>query len=183
MKSGPIVLNQTLSKIHLVVSPSTELLINGSVDARTGFTVNQQLALERMGYSTSAILPSDYGVNSYAEAIFTRPQILKSDPDLVRRFVAATVRGYDYAYSHQQETVGALMLANPQLDPAQQAAQLKHQAAYIYTEFSRAHGTCAFQPSVISQTQDILTQFGGLKRRVDIQNIYSTDYLPSKKGQ
>ncbi|MGO4835396.1 ABC transporter substrate-binding protein, partial [Rhizobiaceae sp. 2RAB30] len=60
-----------LDKVDLVVSPSSELLMNGSVDAKTGFAINEAVAIDLKGKKTSVILPSDYGVNAYLEVVFT----------------------------------------------------------------------------------------------------------------
>jgi NitT/TauT family transport system substrate-binding protein len=169
-----------LDKIELVVSPSTELLVNGSVDAKTGFAINEAVAVQLQGKETSVILPSDYGVSSYLEVIFTTPKLVKENPDLVRRFVEATKKGYDYAYQHQAETVDAVVALNNQLDPAQQKAQLALQESYVYTDFSKTNGTCAFDPQVIRDTVTTLKEFGDLKSDVDVEKLYTTEFIKAK---
>lgn len=169
-----------LDKIELVVSPSTELLVNGSVDAKTGFVINEAVAVQLQGNETSVILPSDYGVGSYLEVVFTTRKMVEENPDLVRRFVTATRKGYDYAYQHQDETVGVILGLNNQLNPAQQKAQLALQEGYIYTDFSKKNGTCAFDPAVIQDTVTTLKQFGDLKTDVDVGKLYSTDFIKAQ---
>jgi NitT/TauT family transport system substrate-binding protein len=169
-----------LDKIKLVVSPSDQLLVNGSVDAKTGFVINEAVALDLQGHKTSVLLPSDFGVSTYAEVIFAARETVVSNPDLVKRFVAATQQGYDYAYAHKDETVKAIIGLNNQLDPAQQAKQLELQEGYVYTDFSRAKGTCALDGAVINETEKTLRQFGDLKADVDISKVYSTDFIASK---
>lgn len=169
-----------LDEVKLVVSPSAELLVEGSVDARTGFVINEAVALDLRGSKTSALLPSDYGVKTYAEVIFVARKTVEDNPDLVKRFVAATQQGYDYAYAHQDETVAAVTAINDQLDPKQQAAQLALQESYVYTDFSRAKGACAFEPEVIAATEKTLVEFGDLKSDVDVSKFYSTAFIPAK---
>lgn len=169
-----------LDQVQLVVSPSTELLLNGSVDAKTGFAINEAVALDLQGQKTSVLLPSDYGVQTYAEVIFTTRKIVDENPDLVKRFVAATQKGYDYAFAHQEETVTAVLELNNQLDPKQQAEQLKLQESYVYTDFTKASGACAFDGDVIRETKATLMEFGGLTTDVDVETLYSTDFVPHK---
>ena len=169
-----------LDKIQLVVSPSTELLLNGSVDAKTGFAINEAVAVELQGKKASVILPSDYGVKSYLEVVFTTRKIVEKNPDLVRRFVAATQKGYDYAFQHQDETVKTVVGLNNQLDPAQQKAQLALEESYVYTDFSKKNGVCAFEPEVIQDTVSTLREFGGLKADVDVGKLYSTDFIKAQ---
>lgn len=169
-----------LDKIDLVVSPSSELLMNGSVDAKTGFAINEAVAIELKGQKTSVILPSDYGVSAYLEVVFATRKTVEENPDLVKRFVAATKKGYDYAYQHKDETVAALVALNNQLDPEQQAAQLALQEGYVYTDYSKENGTCAFDPAVVKETVETLREFGGLKGELDVDKLYSTDFIAAQ---
>lgn len=170
----------SLDDIKLVVSPSTELLINGNVDAKTGFTVNEPIAVELAGIPTNIILPSDFGVKTNAEVIFTTRAYLAEHPDTVRSFVEATVRGYEYAYANPDETVAAVVKRNDQLDPVQQREQLRRQESYVYTEFTREKGPCAFDTAVFADTKAVLMEFTDYKSDVDPDTLYSTDFVPTR---
>lgn len=164
----------SLDDIDLVVSPSTELLINGNVDAKTGFTVNEPIAVELAGLPTSVMLPSDFGIETYAEVIFTTRSFADANPEIVSAFVDATIKGYEYAYDHQQEAVAAVLAINNQLDPAQQAEQLARQESYIFTDAP----VCSLDGSVVAGTMDILTEFAGLETDLDPETLYTTQFLP-----
>ncbi len=169
-----------LEKIKLVVSPSDQLLVNGSVDAKTGFVINEAVALDLQGHKTSTLLPSDFGISTYAEVIFAARRTVEGNPDLVKRFVAATQKGYDYAYAHKDEAVKTVVGLNNQLDPVQQAKQMELQESFVYTDFSRARGACAFDGAVIAETEKTLREFGDLKSAVDVSKTYSTEFIPPK---
>lgn len=168
-----------LADINLVVSPSTELLINKNVDAKTGFTVNEPIAVELAGLPTHLIVPSDWGIETYAEVIFTTRSFLEANPEVVRDFVAATVRGYEYAYANPEETVAAVTRINNQLDPVQQTEQLRRQRDYVITADTEANGLCTLDPAVISGTMDVLKEFAGLETTLDVSTLYSLDFLPA----
>lgn len=170
-----------LEDIELVVSPSTELLVNKSVDAKTGFTVNEPIAIELQGYPTSIMLPSDYGVQTYAEVIYAKRDYVTQNPDIVRRFVEATIKGYDYAYANQEETVAAIVALNDQLDPAQQAEQLNRQEPFVYTEYTKANGACAMDGQIITDSNAMLIEFGGLETSVDPATTFTTEFIPAKQ--
>lgn len=168
-----------LDDIDLVVSPSTELLINGDVDAKTGFTVNEPIAVELSGNPTSIILPSDFGIESNAEVIFTTRSFLEENPDTVRKFLAATVRGYEYAYANKEETVQTVLTLNNQLEEAQQTEQLSRQESYIFTGFTEEAGVCAISPNVVSETLDMLNTVGGMEIDLDPATLFTSEYLPT----
>jgi NitT/TauT family transport system substrate-binding protein len=169
-----------LASINLVVSPSTELLINRNVDAKTGFTVNEPIAVELAGLPTHLIVPADWGIQTYAEVIFTTRDFLEANPDTVRAFVAASIRGYEYAYANPEETVATVTGINNQLDPVQQTEQLRRQVDYIFTADTEEKGLCTIDPTVIADTMEVLKEFAGLETTLDVSTLYSLDFLPAE---
>ena len=53
----------------------------------------------------------------YTPVIIAGESTLQNKPDLVRRFLAATVRGYEYAITHPEEAAEILLQASPESDP------------------------------------------------------------------
>jgi ABC-type nitrate/sulfonate/bicarbonate transport system substrate-binding protein len=169
-----------VADIKLVVSPSTELLINRNVDAKTGFTVNEPIAVELAGLPTHVIVPADWGIQTYAEVIFTTRDFLNKNPETVRKFVAASIRGYEYAYANPEETVATVTRINNRLDPRQQTEQLRRQRDYVFTARTAQEGLCTIDPAVIADTKNVLVEFGGLQTSLDVSTLYSLDFLPRK---
>lgn len=169
-----------MSKVKAVVAMGNEILMNGNVDAKTAFIVNEPISVELAGFKTATLAPADYGVNAYAEAIFTAKDFAEKNPDVVKRFVAATVKGWDYALAHQDEAVAAVLKLGEQLDPEQQKRQLALQKDFIVSPFTEKNGTCAFSGDTIKETQEVLLKYGGLKAPIAIDEVYSTAFLPQK---
>ena len=69
-------------------------LLTGQVDIWPGYVINEVIAAEEKGFDVSVIKPSDYGVRMYADTLFTTERMLKEQPELVKKFVAATVHGW-----------------------------------------------------------------------------------------
>jgi ABC-type nitrate/sulfonate/bicarbonate transport system substrate-binding protein len=53
----------------------------------------------------------------YTPLIIAGETTIDNKPDLVRRFVAATVRGYEYAIAHPEECAEILLRASPETEP------------------------------------------------------------------
>lgn len=66
---------------------------------------------ERAGYKLNVFPITNYGIaDYYTPTIITSPTEIKQKSDLLRRFMAATARGYEYARTHPQQS--AQMLIN-----------------------------------------------------------------------
>ncbi|HYD25206.1 MAG TPA: ABC transporter substrate-binding protein [Croceibacterium sp.] len=97
---------------EVAVGYDATLLINGTVDVLPGFAMNEPLALKENGYELNEIYLSDYGINFYADVLFTRADVLEAKGEAVRKFVAATLQGYSYAIDHPDDAVAATLRRN-----------------------------------------------------------------------
>jgi NitT/TauT family transport system substrate-binding protein/putative hydroxymethylpyrimidine transport system substrate-binding protein len=101
-------------------------LAAGKVDASTGFWNAEAVEAERNGIPLRVFKVDEYGAPHYPELILTTTRKeLEDEPTMVEHMVAATRRGYDFAVSEPEAALGDLLAANPSLNRADQAAQLK----------------------------------------------------------
>lgn len=90
-----------------------------------GGVENQALILEQRGLPVTTLLYSDMGVNSIGLAILTTTDLEKKNPDLVKRFIAATRESFEKAAKEPDAAIKALLAVKPTLEPALSLAQLK----------------------------------------------------------
>lgn len=78
-------------------------LLSGRVDAASSFFVTNEPVQARIdGHAVAQFFYSDYGIVSYANPLFTTGERIREQPDLVQRFVRATLRGYQYAIENPE---------------------------------------------------------------------------------
>lgn len=77
--------------------------VEGEVDVLPSFAAGSLLDVEQLGIPLNYIWPSDYGVHWYSDTLAVPDRLLAADPQLVERFVRATLRGHEYAFTHPQE--------------------------------------------------------------------------------
>jgi len=188
-EGGPWTLAKAMFKIEEVSLDSIKLiavpwgissLITDKVDGKTGYMTNEPVAAELEGFEVNVLLPYDYGIKTASEAIFTTEKLIKENPDLVRRFVEATLRGWAYAIDNEEESVDIVIKANPNLDREQQRMQFERQLSHIWTPESIMYGIGWMSRDAWVQTQEILLEFGGLSNPIDIDKVFTTDFLPRK---
>jgi ABC-type nitrate/sulfonate/bicarbonate transport system substrate-binding protein len=101
-------------------------LAAGRVDAATGFWNAEGVALRRQGVPIRVFEVDEFGAPPYPELILTTSrQTLIDEPELVDAVVAATRQGYAFTEKNPDAALGDLLSANPELDRAEQQAQLK----------------------------------------------------------
>jgi NitT/TauT family transport system substrate-binding protein len=138
--------------------------------------VNEPIAIELQGFPTATLVAADYGVNAYAETIFTTGAYAAEHPDVVKAFIAATAKGWDYAFKNRDETVAAVLAINTELDVEQQKRQLDLQESFIITPDTDANGLCSVETAKVVDTYEILKQYGGLAAEIDIAAMVKPEF-------
>jgi len=103
--------------LHINRSNTTEIsigynaseLLDGTVDISTGYVINEPYYAIATGQDVNIIMVEDYGVNMYADVLFTTDYTINSNPKLVDNFVQATLDGWQYTLEHEDEAVDIVM--------------------------------------------------------------------------
>ncbi|MEW5845390.1 MAG: ABC transporter substrate-binding protein [Bacteroidota bacterium] len=84
-------------------SLSLNKLLNNQSDASEIYLSNEPYFLEKFGIPYNLILPQKYGVDFYAECLFTTKDLVNSNPELVEAFLRASIKGWEYALENPDE--------------------------------------------------------------------------------
>jgi putative hydroxymethylpyrimidine transport system substrate-binding protein len=103
-----------------------QALLAGRVAAFTGFVPDDGVGLEAQGHPIAPFWLDRNGGPGYPGLVaFTSRGLARSDPTLVRGFVAATVRGYEDTLRDPARSLRELLGQNPSLPRALTAASLR----------------------------------------------------------
>ncbi len=86
-----------------------EELVDGSIDATAAYITNTPFFLKERFIPYTMIRPATYGVDFYGDGLFTSQAQLQDDPQLVERFRAASLMGWEYALEHPEEAIDLIM--------------------------------------------------------------------------
>ena len=112
----------------------------GKIAAFTGFWPDDGVQLQVSGYPIKVFRLDKNGGPAYPGLVaFTTRAVIKSDPRLVRAFVAATVQGYEDTVQDSQRSLGDLLALNPALRRRLTKASLEQ-----YLPLFTAHGAVPF---------------------------------------
>jgi len=126
----------------------------------------------------SQFVYADYGFRIYANAIIAQEDTIKQNPELVRRFVRAAMRGLDYAIKNPDEAVQTLIRYAPENRPVIAAEEWQVATDLIMTEEAKRNGIGYMDPQRIAATYDIITSTFSLDKTKDrIEDLYSNNFL------
>lgn len=86
-----------------------EDLIAGRTDAMTAYLSNEPFHMQERGVPYRLFDPREAGFSFYGDILFTSRDEVENHPDRTAAFVDATLRGWQYAFEHVDETIGVIM--------------------------------------------------------------------------
>jgi putative hydroxymethylpyrimidine transport system substrate-binding protein len=116
------------AKVHVVTVGfnGAQALLAGRLAAFTGFIPDDGVGLQVAGHPITAFWLDREGGPAYPGLVaFTTRGLVAADPELVRDFVAATVRGYEDTLHDPARSLADLLRLNPTLQRSLTAASLK----------------------------------------------------------
>jgi PAS domain S-box-containing protein len=84
-------------------------LIDGDVDIISAYRTNQVYSLRKKGLNINVFNPKDYGFNFYSDILYTSKNEIKKHRQRAIYFTQASLKGWEYAFSHIEETVEMIM--------------------------------------------------------------------------
>jgi NitT/TauT family transport system substrate-binding protein len=116
-------------KIENVGFPVREpMLAQGKVDAITGFSFSSFMNLKAVGIPADDIvvlLMRDFGLELYGNTVMVNPEFAKTNPNLVRGFVRATIKGFQDAAKDPAGAIKSLIKRNPTANEAVELERLQ----------------------------------------------------------
>jgi len=121
---------------------------------------------------------ADYGLAAYGNAIIVNPETLRDKPDVVRNFIAASLKGMAYALAHPEEAVAALRKSNPEVGADTAMDELMTLKEMETSPTLRKAGLGTIDIARLEKTRDIVTEALSLKRKVSVDDFYAPGFLP-----
>jgi NitT/TauT family transport system substrate-binding protein len=125
------------------------------------------------------IWPNDFGVNFYADTIVTCDEHIENQPDMVLRFLRATLKGHDTATEDSQQAIDATMRYADIQDRDVQTTMFNASAPLIHTGEARI-GWMEMQ--VWQKMHETMLEQGVLEAPLDLDAIIDTQFLETIYG-
>ncbi|WP_456776977.1 ABC transporter substrate-binding protein [Bradyrhizobium sp. USDA 4369] len=154
--------------------------------AMQGYVTSEPFAVERAaGFKPGVILLADYGFNTYSTLIETRRDLIESKPDLVQRFVDASIIGwYNYIYGDNSAGNALIKKMNPEMTDdllAYSVAKMK-QYGIVDSGDSVEKGIGAMTEERITSFFDKMVRAGVVKPTVDYRKSYTLRFVNKGVG-
>ena len=84
-------------------------LVSGKADAMVAYSTNEPFILGQLGVPYQTFSPRAFGFDFYGDNLCTAAERVKTRPENVRAFLAASLQGWEYALDHKEEIVQLIL--------------------------------------------------------------------------
>jgi ABC-type nitrate/sulfonate/bicarbonate transport system substrate-binding protein len=168
-----------INKIQLVnVGFDPRILTEGKVDIYPVFKSNEPYMINQWGYDVDLWDAGDYGVPTLGLTYVTSEDTIKSDPELLRKFMKAALKGITYAEQNPDEAVGfVIKYAGPETDPEHMKFMLMSELNNLHSAETDKNGIGYQSHEQWQSLADMLVKYETMQM-IDVDKSYTNDFLP-----
>jgi NitT/TauT family transport system substrate-binding protein len=166
-----------INMIDMPVASMVPALLQGQVDAVLGSIDAYQIQAEAQGAQLDVYKFADHGVPTVSTSIFVSNSYLKDNPDVVKKFIAASLKGWSFALDNPDKAVKDLKVVFPEVNEKLAAAELAAITPLFCSGGAKYIGKA--EDALWVRSQDLLSEVKLLPAGQDPKTYYSNDYLPA----
>jgi NitT/TauT family transport system substrate-binding protein len=151
-----------------------DMFLSGEVPIWGAYLTALVVSIQQTGCQLNLIYPGDYGIHFYGDVIFTTDDLIASDPDLVLRFLRATLKGWTYAVENPA-TIGAMVqIYFPDATTDDQNARMISSIPLINTGEDHIGW---MKPETWAGMEQTLSEQGVLAAPLDVTQVFTMQFL------
>lgn len=160
------------------------MLVQKRVDAIAGFSFSSFLNLKKIGLAPEDInvmLMADHGLKLYGNTLIVNPEYAEKNPDVVKSFIKATIKGWKYTIEHPDQAIKSVMAKN---EIAKEAVELERLQMCIndnvVTDEVKAKGFGGVDYGRLSESIEQIGFTYDFKNKPTAESVFTEAYLPAK---
>jgi ABC-type nitrate/sulfonate/bicarbonate transport system substrate-binding protein len=166
------------SKVNEVgVGFDPRVLTERRVDVLPVFKSNEPDIIQRLGFDLTIWDPADYGVPTLGVTYVVNRDWAKDNPDVVTRFLRATMRAVAWITEHPDEAIEITLRYAPQEQREHQRYMLGVELEAAQSDLTRTNGIGWMTEQQWQALNDSLVEHNAIDRPVDVRQVFTTEYL------
>ena len=154
--------------------------------AMQGYLTSEPFAVEKSaGFKPGVILLADAGFNTYSTLIETRQEVIEKKPDLVQRFVDASIVGwYHYIYGDNSAANAVIKKLNPEMTDELLAYSVAKMKEYgiVDSGDTLKSGIGALSDERVTSFFEKMVKAGVVKSDLDYRKSYTLRFVNKAVG-
>jgi NitT/TauT family transport system substrate-binding protein len=169
-----------ISRVKLeTYDPEYTGFCKGDVDVTAAFYTGGVIRMRQKGYRLNLIWPGDYGVHFYSDTLIAAEETITRKPELVTRFLRATLKGWREAIGDPVTAVNATLKYARIPDPDFQKAMMEALLPLVHTGEDQIGWMKA---EAWQEMHQIMLDQGLVPAPLELNKVYTMQFLQEVYG-
>jgi NitT/TauT family transport system substrate-binding protein len=152
-----------------------EVFASGQQEVIVGYTANEPIQLKAQGFDVTELRVADYEKLA-ANGILASEKVIAEDPELVKAFVGAFIKGLQYTIEHPDDVYELSSKHIPNFADLDQTVQKEILATSA--EMWKADRLGYSDPQAWENMQDVLLHMGLIPEKMDLSKAFTNEFVP-----
>lgn len=141
------------------------------------YRTDQNYLLDQAKIEYNLLFPEQFGFDIYGDLIVTRTDLIDKNPELVRKFVQATLKGWQYTINNQEEALTVIAKYENALykDRAYEKHILTQSVPLIKPTGGQSLGAMQFVPW--NRAYEAMKSAGSIKTDIEATDLYTSQFI------
>jgi NitT/TauT family transport system substrate-binding protein len=158
-------------------------LLSGQVPAIEFFVMSKpglEAAAKAKGAALRTFLLADHGLTLYSNGVVATDDYLAKNPDVVKRFVRASLKGWQFALHNPEKAAEDQIKFVPSLNAKTSVAEIEVVKGLAVTPATEKNGLGWFDAGQMEASLDFMVKYVGVSGAPPkASDLYATGFLPS----
>ena len=153
------------------------ILTEGRVDVLAVFKSNEPDTIRKLGFEVVQFDPAQFAIPTLGLTYITREDLIAEDPELVRRFLKAALKGLEFSFSHPEETLDIVLRYAENEERAHMRFMLQAEQADATSAVTEQHGLGWMTHRQWQEFHDLLVRYQALDGVVEVEQAFTQRFL------
>ena len=158
---------------------SVQMFLENEIDVYPGAFTNEAVSLRLRGIELREFHPADYGIDTLGNVLFVTEEMIEKRPEAVRKFVKATLRGWEWCLQPENMERAVVFLGKhtKHLDERKELAALKANVALVRPTDPAVPYVGWIEAKKLGSIVSYLRQFGIVNKAIHVPDLYTDRFL------
>lgn len=169
-----------VDRIWLAPPAKVPAVLSDEVDGVSGYDTGEgaQIAFgaDIAWADVTKLMYRDCGVDTYGNGLVATESYIEDNPDVVERFVRATMKGWTYAIENPEEAVDIVVKMFPELEEESVALEWDITIGHIWNEETQQTGIGHMIEDKMQESIDITVEVFGIDP-IPVEDVYTNEFV------
>jgi NitT/TauT family transport system substrate-binding protein len=169
-----------LVRVTVDAGAKLTFLLTEKIDFITDWGASLNALIAAQGKTPVNLLYADYGLPFNASSLATTRSMLTSKPEVVKGFLAATVKGIEEAMKSPEAAIDALIANQPAVANNRELmiGQMKNLGSFLHSDRTKGKPLLWMDPEDIASTFEVAKRLRKSVETLQPGTLFTNDFLP-----